>query len=296
MGIRSRGIKQGPRKRWQFLDASNTSLTLQAQTSMLLSGIPGVDPQTKLKHVLNWFPVVDDDLITASSSISMTVNKPLLLGIHHDEAMLLNWVLDRLQVLGKQFSRLFPFLPRLPTFRLTPRMYRLLLTLLFGSKAPVILRQYPASLRANETTTTFWRLISDNIFICPNRRVLEDSLHPSTYGFMMQLTPRYLEDVGGGCTNGQWSCHVVEIPYMFHSGYTLVQMSPEEHLLSQTWIRTWLKFSKEQNENDGKEIFPGWAPDRKTVFQLENDVQMWHRREFPHHLACDMWDRIGYDF
>ena len=238
------------------LRATSAKRLVYAKRPVQLAGVRRPGSQHLIADALVWFPVVDGDAIARQLLASLEAgqvrpNTSILMGTVRDEAFLVPWALERFRTLASFLlgtDRLLsdPLLPLRTTSQLFPPAayyYPLLLRYIFGRDARRVLKQYPPATTATtddddavSARNQFWTLISDYVFQCPNRAALRylartatrDHLqhgqhddHVETYGFLFQAVPTYLQELGGECGTNR-VCHAVELPYLFHSGSTLV--------------------------------------------------------------------------
>lgn len=255
----------------------------------------------------------------------------VLIGNVRDEMSMFQWGIDIAGSVveypwSRYFSNLPPFVGRIGR-QLNGFIYRQLIRAIFGSMAPLVLKRYPPStvsskrfllqnldaysnrIIAQETAFNwdqYYRMLSDYIFHCPSRlienRLAESS--SSVFAYAFEFQPEFLDDLGGICATSH-ICHAVELPYVFHSGMTVITFTPDEQKVSDGMISHWVGFASSLefkfNELRPDETFnfstaSPWKTFRADSHNVMQINRTWETTARYREDICDLWDEIGYDY
>jgi carboxylesterase type B len=255
--------------------AKQTSVMLMVEA--MLAGFAGE---------LSWGPVVDGKVIPAQP-VLMPIAKPTILGTNLNEGVLFASG-QRMSWFGR---------------REVPRIkYEALLELFFSSSDRSGLddfaRYRPA---AGNDTEVLSHLLTDYLFNCPNRHVLEQATAP-VYAYQFTHVPSFKVWPGIElCAPAQQKvCHADELPFVFGNPTSILRQltppddhfTPAERELSQRTAGYWISFAENRDPNhSGAPQWPAFAR-TKPVWQVLNTT-IAPRTSLD--ANCSFWRSVGYD-
>ncbi len=255
--------------------SEQSSLMLTIDTA--LSGFAGE---------LAWGPVVDGTVIP-SQPVATRIDKPVLLGTNLNEGVF------------------FASGERLPWFgtKEVPKIeYEALADLLFPSSGRTEIRDNPRYRpQAGNDTDAMAHVLTDYLFTCPNRLVMEQAAAP-VYGYQFTHVPSF--DVWPAITlcapAEKKVCHTFELPFVFGNPTTVTrQLTPPddyftlaERALSEQMAEYWIRFAETLDPN-GDEA-PNWPKfTRQAPVRQILDTTIAQKTDLD--ANCAAWNAVGYE-
>ncbi len=202
--------------------------------------IPGKANPSLLRNFLTWFPVIDGMVIKTRTPLQafdagmMRPNTPVIMGHNLDEATLFRYAGQLvLKTLRFIFPRSSTLLDRAQLRRMNKKTVSMMLRYLVGTDTARQINDFYSTQNPDSSPwERLWQMITDVLFHCPTRRILKsvssDQSQSATYSYLFNAPAEYLGTLGGHCASDS-VCHASELPYLFHSGTTLVRLSPRVH-------------------------------------------------------------------
>ncbi|KAI3636530.1 hypothetical protein MIR68_005475 [Amoeboaphelidium protococcarum] len=142
-------------------------------------------------------------------------------------------------------------------------------------------------------------MLSDYVFICPAQRLLK-AIQSSQrkYHYVWNKIPRYLKHLGGSCALNK-VCHAVDIPYLFHSGQTLISFDPQEQYISDMMIQSIVDFvspltilnflsrSQRDSINVGDISWPSFDNGEQMYLSFNDTIEVGQQYKSD---VCQLWD------
>ncbi len=235
---------------------------------------------------LSWGPVVDSKVISAQP-VMTPIGKPTMLGTNLNEGLLFASG-QRMSWFGK---------------REVPRIkYEALLDLFFSSNERKGLydfaRYRPA---AGNDTEVLSHLLTDYLFNCPNRHVIEQATAP-VFAYQFTHVPSFkVWPAIELCAPAQQKvCHADELPFVFGNPTSILRQltppddhfTPAERKLSQRMAGYWISFAEKHDPNYSGA--PRWPAFTRTdpIWQVLNTTIS---RRTDLDANCSFWRSVGYD-
>eukprot|EP00160_Parvularia_atlantis_P002649 Unigene1220_Nuclearia_a/m.3883 Unigene1220_Nuclearia_a/g.3883 ORF Unigene1220_Nuclearia_a/g.3883 Unigene1220_Nuclearia_a/m.3883 type:complete len:569 (+) Unigene1220_Nuclearia_a:1289-2995(+) len=251
-----------------------------------------------LGDLLSWGPTVDGANLLeqpleafARGAVS---DVPLIIGTNSDEIVLFQDIIDSVvavaaRLTGTNF-----------TIEMRETTYRLLVTTIFKTAAPRVLRQYPPLPNDAPNYDQFIGIVTDYIFECSSRNAAKNFVRFATqpvYTYRFSHAPDFFPRLGNFLKCFKDSvCHALELPFTWHMetllGIPLARFfTPEEDKLSNAMIDYWTAFA---SGNMSSPTLPvQWRPYTAASptlldFDLTIAQGTWDAAK------CDFWDGVGY--
>ena len=234
-----------------------------------------------------WTPTIDGNVIPGQpvTLFEKGLFNPVdfILGNVHDEAWMFIWEVQPLPVPSVE--------------------YYAILAALFGENAPAVEKLYPVSPLAKDTRPQLNNVITDYLFICPGRYLVQSALrtHPEINIYNYEFNHVGVDYNAWGPDYSfcwfDYVCHASELPFVFDSatvgGYTF---TPDEQVLSEEMVRYWGNFAHTNDPNKGPGgspslVWPLYQLDSMTTLNLNLTLGYISALRQPY---CDYWDSVGY--
>ena len=273
-------------KEGSLLTACLLNLTIPEILSAQATVGKHVNPADPIYIFYPWTPTIDGNIVPGQPVNLFPKGQfnhvPMILGNVHDEAWMFIWEVQPLPIPSVE--------------------YYAILEGLFGSNAPAVEKLYPVSPLEKDTRPQLNNVITDYLFICPGRWLVENALKNDPqlpiYHYEFNHVLSYYEAWGDDYSFCwfDYVCHAAELPMVFDSatvgGYT---PTPEENVLSENMVAYWGNFAHTGNPNQGpgKPDFDWPLYNNNSMITMNLNLTLGTitnlRGEY-----CDYWDSVGY--
>lgn len=247
-------------------------LTAQERVPALESFLLG------LASFVPWGPVVGVSPLDGQPN-DLRLDKPVILGTNKNEGTL--FVAMQEQSIGK----------------IGEAKYAFETDIAFGEHGRAIRTLY-GSLGEKDPAGALGQIVTDDLFVCANRRVLIRAQAP-IWGYQFAHVPSFAiwpEFPACAPRTGQ-VCHAAELPFVFGNPFPAdlwarrASFRPEEERLSATMMRLWTGFARDSSP---PESTPTWAAYTEAdPLRLVFRDPLTASRDLS--ARCRFWDALGYD-
>jgi carboxylesterase type B len=218
-----------------------------------------------------WLPVIDNlvvrgQLIDIISNTSFPL-KPLMIGTVTEEG--------RSYVYGTLSQAL------------SPSLYSLAGSILFGSKFQEIAQRYPAE-GSGDQRPLVARLVTQWVFACPTRIFARQA---ATYSYVFGYPLHSRGIIDASFCEGH-ACHGYELAFLFKAFW--LNFTKADRYVSQTMAAYWTNYAKSGDSNRPNTVPRQWlnvTSGSENYLYIQNPVKIRHNYL---KTDCDFWDKIGY--
>ncbi|KAI3647047.1 hypothetical protein MP228_007268 [Amoeboaphelidium protococcarum] len=275
-------------------------------------------PFTYVPHQVDGgdFSILYNSIQEAIDASAVYDNVDIMIGTVRDELELLPWAIERsahlIKVIPPFIRKLLPWKFDVMGFNNNFQWFNILdlddMSSELKSQWLRVMSEYGNRKGVNLNTCTFSgmkdliiEMLSDYVFICPAQRLLE-AIQSSQrkYHYVWNKIPRYLKHLGGSCALNK-VCHAVDIPYLFHSGQTLISFDPQEQYISDMMIQSIVDFvspqktlnllsrSQRDSINVGDISWPSFDNGEQLYLSFNDTIEVGQQYKSD---MCELWDSL----
>jgi carboxylesterase type B len=249
--------------------------------------LPIVSLLTGFAAELIWAPDIDGEQVPAQPSAS-AITKPTIIGTNLNEGI--NFAVSQQTRLGGGGKRILKL------------QYELTLDVMFSRATARRIKAHPRyKPHENDNTDVLSHLITDYLFACPNRHVMEQAKAP-VWAYQFTRPPSYnvWPNIKQCAPDNGPVCHAAELPFVFANAQTTQiqakpqrhELQPDEKQLSRLVMSYWSQFAKREDPNaDGSPKWPRFTKAAPTRFILNTKTASKTDLD----ANCAFWNEIGYD-
>lgn len=249
--------------------------------------LPIVSLLTGSAAELIWAPVVDGKEVPAQPSAS-AITKPAIIGTNLNEGII--FAVSQQTKLGGGHKKVLKL------------QYEVMLEIMFSGKIAHRIKAHPRyKPHDGDNTNVLSHLITDYLFTCPNRLVMEQAKAP-VWAYQFTRPPSYnvWPNIKQCAPDKDTVCHAGELPFVFANAQTAQiqakpqrhELQPDEKQLSRLVMSYWAQFAKREDPNaDGSPNWPRFTKAAPTRFILNTKTASKTDLD----ANCAFWNEIGYD-
>lgn len=250
--------------------------------------LPVASLLTGLSADLIWAPVIDGKQVPTQPNAT-AIAKPVIIGTNLNEGIIF--------AVPNQIK-----LPESKEKKVLKVDYELMLDVMFSAKTARLIKDHPRyKAHDGDNTDVFSHVVTDYLFTCANRRVMELASGP-VWAYYFTHPPSY--NVWPGieeCAPDKGTvCHAAELPFVFGNPQTAkIQAKPvphkfneDEERFSAQVMRYWSQFAKTHDPNaDGSPDWPMFTTEAPVRQVLNTEVSQKSDLD----ANCSFWNGIGFN-